>query len=172
MYYLHGLFFCLIFAVSIIKHYTMSNFDREKFTNFSKRNLNVIENFLLYAGLEDDYAQTAIDYIAEDHVDGEDSDEAYREVGLSGELIREAVQIDDSEAEFNIYYSDVTGLIYAVSNDEAEYVRLYKLIKPQEEIEVEHRDEILDYCLAVKTPEDEVCIGDIFVHGKYVQLLN
>jgi len=48
-------------------------------TDFSKRNLNVILNFLLYAGLEDQYTQTAYNYIAEDHVDGEDSEQAQLE---------------------------------------------------------------------------------------------
>lgn len=145
---------------------------QDKFTEFSKRNLRVIENFLLYAGLEEEYGQTAIDYISEDHVDGEDSDEAAREVGSAGELIREGVQIEDTDVEFNIYYSDVTKLIYAIANDPNEFVRIFRLTKPQEVIEVEHRDEILDYCLAKKTPEDEVCLGDIFVHGKYIELLN
>jgi hypothetical protein len=140
-------------------------------TKFSERNLLVIKNFLLYAGLEDDYTQTAEDYISEDHVDGEDSPQAIREFALSSELIREQVDINQSETTFDIYASDVTGLIYAVSEEPNDPLFIYKLIKPQAEIEVEHRDEILDYCLAKKTPEDEVSLGDIFVHGKYIQLI-
>lgn len=141
-------------------------------TKFSQRNLLVIKNFLLYAGLEDDYTQTAEDYISEDHVDGEDSPQAIREFALSCELIRESVDIGNSLADgYNIYSSDVTGLIYAVSEEPNDPLFIYKLIKPQAEIEVEHRDEILDYCLAKKTPEDEVSLGDIFVHGKYIQLI-
>lgn len=141
-------------------------------SRFSQRNLKVIENFLLYAGLEDDYAQTAINYIAEDHVDGEDSPQAIREFALSCELIREEVEISDSVIDgYNIYASDITGLIYAVSEEPNDPLYIYKLTKPQAEIEVEHRDEILDYCLAVKTKDDEVCLGDIFMHGKYVELI-
>jgi hypothetical protein len=141
-------------------------------TKFSERNLLVIKNFLLYAGLEDDYTQTAEDYISEDHVDGEDSPQAIREFALSCELIRESVDGYNSLADgYNIYASDVTGLIYAVSEEPTDPLFIYKLIKPQAEIEVEHRDEILDYCLAKKTPEDEVSLSDIFVHGKYLQLL-
>lgn len=45
------------------------------FSKGSERNLNVILNFLLYAELEDQYTQSAIDYIAEDHVDGEGKEE-------------------------------------------------------------------------------------------------
>lgn len=142
-------------------------------TKHSERNLNVILNFLLYAGLEDEYTQTAHDYIAEDHVDGEDSDEAHKEIALSSELIRESVEIENSIADnYDIYYSDVTKLIYAVSDNPGSYVMLYQLTKEQELIETEHRDEILDYCLSVKTKEDEVCLGDIFVHGKYIKRLN
>lgn len=147
-------------------------FNPDNFTKFSKRNLQVIQNFLLYAGLEDEYSQTAIDYIAEDHVDGEDSDSAHREIALGSELIREDVEVEGAKGKFSIFANHITELIYGVSDDESEYVRLYKLTKPQEVIEVEHRDEILDYCLAKKTPDDEVCIGDIFVHGKYVEQLN
>lgn len=147
-------------------------FDPEKFTGFSKRNLQVIQNFLLYAGLEE-HEQTAINYIAEDHVDGEDSPQAIRELALSSELIREDVEISNSMADGYDVYGNINGLIYAVhpTNEEAT-IFVYKLIKPQAEIEVEHRDEILDYCLAVKTKEDEVCLGDIFVHGKYVTLIS
>lgn len=47
-----------------------------KLSKHSENNLRVIQNFLLYANLEDEYSQTAIDYILEDHVDGEDSQEA------------------------------------------------------------------------------------------------
>lgn len=142
------------------------------FTKFSQRNLEVIQNFLVYSGLEEQYSQTALNYIAEDHVDGEGSDSAHREIALGSELIRDYVDIDGANGKFAVFANHITGLIYAVSNDETEYVRLFKLTKPQEVIEVEHRDEILDYCLAKKTPEDEVCIGDIFVHGKYVEQLN
>jgi hypothetical protein len=142
-------------------------------TKFSERNLNVIKNFLLYAGLEDEYTQTAEDYISEDHVDGEDSPQAIREFALSCELIRERVEIGNSLADgYNIYASDVTGLIYGVSEEPNDPLFIYKLIKPQAEIEVEHRDEILDYCLAKKTKEDEVSLGDIFVHGKYIELIS
>lgn len=141
-------------------------------TKFSQRNLLVIKNFLLYAGLEEQYEKTAENYIAEDHVDGEDSPQAIREFALSCELIRESVDIGNSLADgYNIYSSEVTGLIYAVSEEPNDPLFIYKLIKPQAEIEVEHRDEILDYCLAKKTPEDEVSLGDIFVHGKYIQLI-
>ncbi len=42
----------------------------------------------------------------------------------------------------------------------------------QDEIASEHRDEILSYCLGSYTKEDEVSLGDIFMHGKYVKKLS
>jgi hypothetical protein len=45
----------------------------------SEHNLRVIQNFLLYANMEDELGEAAIDYILEDHVDGEDSEEAREE---------------------------------------------------------------------------------------------
>ena len=155
-------------------------------TKFSERNLSVIENFILHvthcsendndADEEQSYSpnelyQMGRDYIKEDHVDGEGSPQAIREFALSCELIRESVDINQSELVYDIYASDITGLIYAVPNDPNETLYVYKLIKPQAEIEVEYRDEILDYCLSIKTKEDEVSLGDIFVHGKYTQLI-
>jgi hypothetical protein len=144
-----------------------------KLTKFSQRNLQVIENFLLYAGLEEQYSQAAIDYISEDHVDGEGAPEAIREFAEQSELIREDVDglTEDYDGTYHIYANHETELIYAVPTDEEEDILIYKLIKPQDVIEVEHRDEILDYCLSKKTPDDEVCLGDIFVHGKYVELV-
>lgn len=97
--------------------------------------------------------------------------QAIREFALSCELIREQVEINESELLYDIYASEVTGLIYAVSYVSTDPLFIYKLIKPQAEIEIMHRDEILDYCLGKKTPEDEVSLGDIFVHGKYIQLI-
>jgi hypothetical protein len=42
-------------------------------TKYSENNLRVIKNFLLYVGLEEEYSQAAVDYVTEDHADGEDS---------------------------------------------------------------------------------------------------
>jgi hypothetical protein len=39
----------------------------------------------------------------------------------------------------------------------------------EDAIAKEHRQEILEYCLAAVLPTDEVGLGDIFVHGKYIE---
>jgi hypothetical protein len=48
---------------------------------------------------------------------------------------------------------------------------VYELTEDQDEIATKHRDEILSYCLSVVTPDDEVILADIFMHGKYVRQL-
>jgi hypothetical protein len=63
-----------------------------------------------------------------------------------------------------------TKLIHAFENnvdEPREFV--YRLVDDQDTIANKHRQEILDYCLATVLPTDEVGLGDIFVHGKYVE---
>jgi hypothetical protein len=140
------------------------------FTKFSENNLRVIQNFLLYIQKEDEFGQAAIDYISEDHVDGEDSPQALLE---RAELIREDVYMVDDVNEIqpcNIY-ADKDGIIYSVRKSDNDVV-LFQLIGEQDKIASEHRDEILSYCLGSYTKDDEVSLGDIFVHGKYVKKLS
>ena len=144
------------------------------FTKFSENNLRVIQNFLLYIQKEAEFGQAAIDYIAEDHVDGEDSPQALLERAEASELIREDVFLKDDVNEIlpcNIY-ADKDGIIYSVRKLDKRVV-LFKLTKDQDTIASEHRDEILSYCLGGSyTKEDEVSLGDIFIHGKYVKKLS
>lgn len=141
-------------------------------TKYSERNLNVILNFLLYAGIENEYTQTAHDYIKEDHVNGEGSQEAIVEIALGCELIIEECYGKNDENEerpLNIYSNDVNGLIYEVDVLDNEVIGIYRLTKPQEVIEVEHRYEILSSVLANYTKDDEVYLRDIFIHGTYIE---
>lgn len=147
------------------------------FTKFSEKNLRVIQNFLLYIQKEAEFGQAAIDYIAEDHVDGEDSPQALLERAEASELIREDVFLSgDNEEKFpcNVYADkdfDKNGIIYCVRKSD-NHVVLYQLIGDQDTIASEHRDEILLSCLGSYTKEDEVSLGDIFMHGKYVKKLS
>jgi len=150
----------------------------QEFTSFSENNLRVIQNFLLYIQKEAEFGQSAIEYISEDHVDGENSQEALLERAEASELIREDVYLNDNlfsrdvvdeENPHNIYVSK-NQIIYCV-NKETKHVTLYGLVANQDEIATEHRDEILSYCLGSYTKEDVVSLGDIFVHGKYVAKL-
>jgi hypothetical protein len=94
------------------------------------------------------------------------------------ELFLEQIELKDNtlnDNTFDILFDVETGLIHAIENDvpkdEArEFV--YRLVDDEDKIAKEHREEILNYCLATVLPTDEVGLGDIFCHGKYVTLIN
>jgi len=94
------------------------------------------------------------------------------------ELILEQIELKDNtlnDNTFDILFDVETGLIHAIENDvpkdEArEFV--YRLVDDEDKIASEHREEILNYCLATVLPTDEVGLGDIFCHGKYVELID
>jgi hypothetical protein len=92
------------------------------------------------------------------------------------ELILEDVELIDNTTNdntFDVYYDDNTKLIHAFENDVDEPREfVYKLKGEQDDIAREHRQEILEYCLVRVTPEDEVSLGDIFMHGKFIELYN
>ena len=142
----------------------------KEFTKFSKNNLRVIQNFLLYIQKEAEFGQDAIDYIAEDHVDGEGSPQALYERAMASELILEDVFLSNDLEEQNpcTIYAD-KKFIYCVANKTA-LVSLYKLTDEQDKIAKEHRTEILEYCIG--EPVGDVSLGDIFLHGKYVKKLS
>lgn len=56
--------------------------------------------------------------------------------------------------------------IYTLDNDDV--IRVFGLTKPQSIIEVEHREEILNYVIGKPRPEDEVSLNDIFMQGNYI----
>jgi hypothetical protein len=93
------------------------------------------------------------------------------------ELIAERVELTDNKLNdntFDIFYDINTKRIHAFENDDMDNGRefVYKLTEDQDEIATKHRDEILSYCLSVVTPDDEVSLADIFMHGKYVIKIN
>jgi hypothetical protein len=97
-------------------------------TKHSQRNLNVILNFLLYANLEDEYTQTAHDYIAEDHVDGEGSEEAISEVGryilLTGNITFHHFEADElalfkTDKENKALIHDLGEILFFKDKEEA-----------------------------------------------------
>ena len=76
---------------------------------------------------------------------------------------------------FDIFYDMNTKLIHAFENDVThDEVRefVYRLVDTEENIAKYYRQEILEYCLATVLPTDSVGLGDIFVHGKYVERIN
>ena len=89
------------------------------------------------------------------------------------ELFLEQIELKDNtlnDNTFDIFYDMNTKLIHAIENEvinPREFV--YRLVDTEENIAKYHRQEILNYCLATVLPTDSVGLGDIFVHGKYVE---
>jgi hypothetical protein len=94
---------------------------------------------------------------------------------MSLELFLEQVELADNTTNdntFDVFYDLNTKLLHAFENDVEEGEPrefVYRLKGEQDDIAKEHREEILNYCLAVVLPTDEVGLGDIFLHGKYVE---
>ena len=93
-------------------------------------------------------------------------------------LILEQIELKENtlnDNTFDIFYDINTKLIHAFENDVThDEVRefVYRLVDTEENIAKYYRQEILEYCLATVLPTDSVGLGDIFVHGKYVERIN
>ena len=94
---------------------------------------------------------------------------------MSLELFLEEVELADNTTNdntFDVFYDLNTKLLHAFENDVEEGEPrefVYRLKGEQDDIAKEHREEILNYCLAVVLPTEEVGLGDIFMHGKYIE---
>jgi len=95
---------------------------------------------------------------------------------MSLDLLLEQVELIDNtinDNTFDVFYDFNTKLFHAFENDVDEPREfIYRLTDTEENIAREHRQEILEYCLAVVLPTDEVCLGDIFMHGKFIEKIN
>ena len=89
------------------------------------------------------------------------------------ELFLEQVELADNTTNdntFDVFYDLNTKLLHAFENDtDSPREFIYRLKDEQDAIATQHRQEILEYCLAAVLPTDEVGLGDIFLHGKYIQ---
>lgn len=164
-------------------------------TNFSKERLAIIENFILFLTHcsdenEPDFTKpqtytpeelyrVAYDYVLEDHVDGENSEEAYNEKVKSRNerfkkfnLIGDEIFMsgdDNEENPIDLYCdSEANPTFFAVPRNPYKPVRRFILTKPLSIIERDHRWEILEYVLGKPTDADEVSLKDIFMHGEYI----
>jgi len=95
---------------------------------------------------------------------------------MSLELFLEQVELADNtinDNTFDVFYDMNTKLMHAFENDVDEPREfVYRLTDTEENIAREHRQEILEYCLAVVLPTESVGLGDIFVHGKYIEKIS
>ncbi len=91
------------------------------------------------------------------------------------DLLLEQIELFDNKEndnDFDIFFDFNTKLFHAFENnvdEPREFV--YRLVDTEENIAKNHREEILQYCLATVLPTDSVGLGDIFVHGKFVELI-
>lgn len=85
-------------------------------------------------------------------------------------LLLTDVEIQGEEQNFNVYFALDTQKFHCFSVNSTK-VLIFKLVDTIENIEKNHREEILEYCLGSFTKEDIVGIGDIFLHGKYIKKL-
>lgn len=89
------------------------------------------------------------------------------------DLLLEQIELFDNKEndnDFDIFFDINTKLFHAFENnvdEPREFV--YRLVDTEENIAKNHREEILQYCLATVLPTDSVGLGDIFVHGKFVE---
>lgn len=94
---------------------------------------------------------------------------------MSLELFLEQVELKENtinDNTFDVFYDINTKLIHAFENDVEEPREfIYRLTNDQDTIAEKHRQEILEYCLAFVLPTDEVGLGDIFLHSKYIELV-
>lgn len=88
------------------------------------------------------------------------------------DLLLQQIELSDNKEndnDFDIFFDFNTKLFHAFENnvdEPREFV--YRLVDTEENIAENHREEILEYCLATVLPTDSVELGDIFVHGKYL----
>lgn len=89
------------------------------------------------------------------------------------DLLLEQIELFDNKEndnDFDIFFDINTKLFHAFENnvdEPREFV--YRLVDTEENIAKNHREEILQYCLAVVLPTESVGLGDIFLHGKYIE---
>lgn len=91
------------------------------------------------------------------------------------DLLLEQVELFDNKEndnDFDVFFDFNTKLFHAFENNVEEPREfVYRLVDTEENIIKKHREEILEYCLATVLPNESVGLGDIFIHGKYIDRL-
>lgn len=89
------------------------------------------------------------------------------------ELILQDIELAENTTNgnvFDVWYNDTTGTFIAQEVDGVRTFK-YKIDGDFEEIAKEHRQEILEYRLCTVTADDEVTVGDVFMHGKFIEII-
>ena len=88
------------------------------------------------------------------------------------ELILQDIELSDNtinDNTFDIWYSNRLQKFVANENVAKGRRFIYELTDTEENISKTHRQEILEYRLSKVTQNDEVTIGDIFMHSKFIE---
>lgn len=150
-------------------------------SNHSIKNLSVIENFIDHFTTDETERErmksVALQYIEEDHVDGEGSENVIAECNKEFHSSFSKYELLGTEIFLNgdIYEEDPVDLYFnpernhfiVVPKNYFSLVREFKLTNSFDQIALEHREEILESCLGRFTKDDEVSLKDIFMQGKY-----
>ncbi len=90
------------------------------------------------------------------------------------ELILTDIELAENKRNdntFDVWYNNTTGTFVAIENCSGGRSFTYKQSKEVEDLTQEEQQEILEYRLGRATPEDEVTIGDVFMHGKFIEII-
>ena len=93
---------------------------------------------------------------------------------MAFELILQDIELSENtinDNTFDIWYSNRLQKFVAQENIEKGRRFIYELKDSEENISKTHRQEILEYRLGKVTPQDQVTIGDIFMHSKFIEKL-
>jgi hypothetical protein len=89
------------------------------------------------------------------------------------ELILTDIELAENKSNdntFDVWYNDLTGTFVAYEKNGNRKFR-YKLDGEFEDIAKNYRQEILEYRLGRVTADDEVTVGDVFMHGKFIEII-
>jgi hypothetical protein len=89
-------------------------------------------------------------------------------------LILTNIFLNANESEnqtFDIWYNSLTEMFFAYEIDGAKRFQ-FKLKESFESIVQKNREEILEYRLGRITEKDIVSIGDVFMHGKFIEQIS
>lgn len=85
----------------------------------------------------------------------------------------ELYQNKENTNTFDIFFDFENKLFHAVENtDVNKRTFVFKMVDTEENIALNHRDEILNYCLCKYDDRDSVGLGDIFIQGEYIKLID
>ena len=90
------------------------------------------------------------------------------------ELILTDIELAENTKDdntFDVWYNNTTGSFVALENGTGGRRFRYKLSKEVEDLTIEEQQEILEYRLGRVTADDEVTLGDVFMHGKFIEII-